>query len=306
MTISFISHHDCELHDMGDFHPESPQRLRAIQDQLISTGLDVALRHFNAPKASREQLQRVHTPDYVESVFRSAPDDGIVWLDPDTGMMPYTLNAALRAAGAAVMATDMVLEGKTDQAFCSVRPPGHHAGPDYAMGFCLFNNVAVGVAHAMAYHWVDRVAIIDFDVHHGNGTEDIFRNDERVLICSSFRHPYYPFTGADTVSSHIVNSTLAGGSDSKAFRAAVSEQWLPALHAFRPQMMYISAGFDAHAADEMGGLMLWEDDYRWVTAELKKIMLQYGNGRIVSMLEGGYDNGALARSVVAHLNAMLD
>ncbi len=306
MTIAFISHHDCELHDMGDLHPDGPWRLRAIQDHLLSTGLDMALKHYNAPKATREQLQRVHTKEYIDKVFRNAPDDGIAWLDPDTGMMPFTLGAALRAAGAAVMAADIVLEGRSDQAFCSVHPPGHHAGPDYAMGFCFFNNVAVGAAHAMAYHWVDRVAIIDFDAHHGNGTEDIFINDDRVLICSSFRHPFYPYTGADTVSPHIVNSPLKGGSDSLVFRDVVTNQWLPALHAFRPQMMFISAGFDAHAADDMGGLMFWEDDYRWVTRELKKIMLQYGNGRIVSVLEGGYDPGALARSVAAHLNALLD
>lgn len=306
MTIAFISHPDCEEHDMGGAYPESPERLRAIQDHLISTGLDIALRHYNAPKATRQQLLRVHDAAYVDSIFERSPKEGSIWLDPDTGMMPKTLGAALHAAGATVLAADLVVGGAAAQAFCSVRPPGHHAEHDRAMGFCLFNNVAVGVAHAMKEHALERVAIVDFDVHHGNGTEDIFRQDDRVLICSSFRHPYYPYTGADTRSTHIVSSPLAGGSDGKVFRQAVTEQWLPALHDFRPQMLFISAGFDAHAADEMGGLMLLESDYNWVTAELKKVMLKYGEGRMVSVLEGGYELGALARSVAAHLNGMLD
>lgn len=306
MTIAFISHPDCEKHDVGDAHPERPARLRAIHDHLISTGLDMALRHYQAPKASREQLLRVHDADYVDSVFEKSPQEGIIWLDPDTGMMPDTLNAALRAAGAAVMAAELVSGTEAHQAFCAVRPPGHHAEHDRAMGFCLFNNLAVGVAHALKALGMERIAIVDFDVHHGNGTEDIFRDEERVLLCSSFRHPYYPFSGADTESNHIINVPLDGGSDGKVFRQVVKEQWLPALHAFKPQMLFISAGFDAHEADDMGGLRLLESDYQWVTAELKKLMLEYGEGRIVSMLEGGYELGSLARSVAAHLNGMLD
>lgn len=307
MTIAFISHHDCEQHDLGPAHPESPRRLRAIQDQLIASGLDLALRHYAAPMATRHQLLRVHDAGYVDSVFGRAPREGVVWLDPDTGMMQGTLHAALHAAGAVVLAVDLVMEGRATQAFCSVRPPGHHAEHNRAMGFCLFNNVAVGVAHAMSEYALERVAIADFDVHHGNGTEDIFRDDDRVLLCSSFRHPYYPFTGGETVSGgHIINTPLAGGSDGAAFRRVVSEQWLPALYDFRPQLLFISAGFDAHAADEMGGLRLKESDYHWVTAELKKVMLAYGEGRMVSVLEGGYELGALARSVAAHLKGMLD
>jgi len=306
MTIAFISHRDCEEHDLGAAHPESPARLRAIQDHLIATGLDMALRHYNAPMATRQQLLRVHDADYIDEVIARAPQEGVVWLDPDTGMMSHTLNAALRAAGAAVLGTDLVMEGKADQVFCSVRPPGHHAERRRAMGFCLFNNVAVGVAHAFEQHGLERIAVVDFDVHHGNGTEDIFRDDDRVLLCSSFRHPYYPFTAADIQSSHILNVPLAGGSDGAVFRAAVEAQWLPALHAFRPQLMFISAGFDAHAADEMGGLRWLESDYQWVTAELKRVMLECGKGRLVSVLEGGYEPGALARSVAAHLNGMLD
>jgi len=306
MTIAFISHPQCEEHDLGGAHPERPERLRAIHDHLIATGLDFALRHYSAPKATREQLLRVHDAEYVDSVFAKAPEEGIVWLDPDTGMMPKTLNAALRAAGAAVLAAELVGGTGAHQAFCAVRPPGHHAEHNRAMGFCLFNNLAVGVAHVLEVLGMERIAIVDFDVHHGNGTEDIFRNDERVLLLSSFRHPYYPFTGDDTESSHIINIPLTGGSDGAAFRKQVEARWLPVLHRFKPQMLFISAGFDAHAADDMGGLRLLESDYLWITAELKKIMLQYGEGRIVSMLEGGYELGSLARSVAAHLNGMLD
>lgn len=306
MTIAFVSHRDCELHDLGPAHPESPQRLRAIEDHLLATGLDLALRHYSAPKATRKQLLQVHDVDYVGSIIERAPQEGVIWLDPDTGMMPMTLNAALHAAGAVVLAVDLVMEGRAAQAFCCVRPPGHHAEHNRAMGFCLFNNVAVGVAHAMSKYRLERVAIVDFDVHHGNGTEDIFRDDRRVLICSSFRHPYYPFTGGETASDHIINVPLAGGSGGTEFRQIVTEHWLPALDEFRPQLLFISAGFDAHAADDMGGLRLTESDYQWVTAELKKVMLVHGEGRMVSVLEGGYELGALARSVAAHLNGMLD
>lgn len=306
MTIAFITHHDCEQHDLGPSHPESPQRLRAINDHLFASGLDLALRHYSAPKATRRQLSRVHDEDYIESIYERAPEEGVVWLDPDTGMMPGTLNAALHAAGAAVLATDLVMGGQANQAFCSVRPPGHHAEHNRAMGFCIFNNVAVGVAHAMSAYFLERVAIADFDVHHCNGTEDIFRNDDRVLLCSSFRHPFSPFSGKETVSGHIINTPLAAGSNSAVFRQAVSEHWLPALKNFRPQLLFISAGFDAHAADEMGGMRLMEADYLWVTSELKKIMLEQSDGRMISVLEGGYELGALARSVAAHLNGMLD
>lgn len=306
MTIAFISHHDCEKHDLGDSHPESPARLRAIQDHLIATGMEFALRHYNAPKVSREQLLRVHDEAYIDKVYASSPEEGIVWLDPDTGMMRHTLRAAERAAGAAVLAAELVSGTDAHQAFCAVRPPGHHAEHDKAMGFCLFNNLAVGVAHALDTLGMQRIAIVDFDVHHGNGTEDIFRDDDRVLLCSSFRHPYYPFSGAESESEHIFNAPLKGGADGTVFRQVVGEQWLPALHQFQPQMLFISAGFDAHVDDEMGGLRLVESDYHWVTAELKKIMLEYGEGRIVSLLEGGYELGALARSVAAHLNGMLD
>ena len=307
MTIAFISHASCEQHDLGDSHPESPRRLQAINDHLLATGLDLALRYYDAPQVGMGQLQRVHDKSYIELVHSKAPTEGTVWLDPDTGMMSKTLPAALHAAGAVVLATELVCEDKADQAFCSIRPPGHHAERDRAMGFCIFNNVAVGVAHAMAEYGLERIAIIDFDVHHGNGTEAIFRDDERVMMCSTFRHPFYPFSGADNPSERMINVPLEAGSKSDVFREAVTAHWLPALRKFRPQLLYISAGFDAHAADDMGGLSLLESDYQWVTVELKQLMLEcHGVARIISVLEGGYETGALARSVAAHLKGMLD
>jgi acetoin utilization deacetylase AcuC-like enzyme len=306
MTLAFISHPDCEKHDVGGTHPEAPARLQAIQNHLLTTGLDNALHHYSAPKADREQLLRVHDTHYIDEIFARSPVEGVVWLDPDTGMMPSTLNAALHAAGAVVLGAELVMEGRSEQAFCCVRPPGHHAERKRAMGFCLFNNVAVGAAHAMEKYGLERIAIVDFDVHHGNGTEDIFRNEERVLFCSSFCHPGYPFSGADTESNHIINVPLAAGSDGKVFRNNVNDKWLPALHLFQPQLMFISAGFDAHTSDVMGGLRLLEEDYKWLTIELKKVMLEYGEGRIVSVLEGGYELTALAHSMAAHLDALLN
>lgn len=305
MPIAYISHHDCALHDMGDGHPECPARLGAINDRLISSGLELALRHFDAPLATRRQLARVHDPDYVAGIFDEAPSQGMVRLDADTVMMPQTLNAALRAAGAGVLAVDLVMSGEVRAAFCGVRPPGHHAERHRAMGFCIFNNVAAAAAHALAEHGLERVAIVDFDVHHGNGTEDIFRSDPRVLFCSTFQHPFYPFSGTDTAAEHVVNLPLQAGSGGEQFRSAVEQRWLPALHAFRPQLLLISAGFDAHAEDEMGNLRLREADYAWVTDQLRDVADEYSGGRIVSLLEGGYALSALGRSVAVHLDALL-
>ena len=305
MTISLISHPDCSLHEMGIHHPESPARLSAIQDQLISSGLDFVLQHHDAPLASREQLCRVHDPEYVEHVFLKAPEEGRVWLDPDTMMNPHSLSAALHAAGAVVLGVDQVMSGQSKAAFCSVRPPGHHAERKGAMGFCIFNNVAVGAAHALQTYQLKRVAIVDFDVHHGNGTEDIFREVADVLFCSTFQHPFYPDTGANTVSEHIVNVPLPAGTDGQVFRAAVETHWLPRLETFQPELILISAGFDAHIEDEMADLRLMEQDFAWVTREIKTIANKYAKGRIVSTLEGGYALPALGRSVAAHLDALL-
>jgi acetoin utilization deacetylase AcuC-like enzyme len=305
MTISIISHPDCALHEMGPHHPESPARLSAIQDRLLSSGLDFVLQHHDAPLASREQLCRVHDAAYVEQIFLKAPQEGRVWLDQDTCMNPCSLSAALRAAGAMVLGVDLVMSGQATAAFCNVRPPGHHAEHDRAMGFCIFNNIAVGAAHALQVHQLKRVAIVDFDVHHGNGTEDIFRNVDDILFCSSFQHPFYPYAGAHVESQHIINVPLPAGTDGQAFRTAVETKWLPALAAFQPELILISAGFDAHVEDEMAGLCLVEEDFAWVTREVKIIADKYAQGRIVSTLEGGYALSALGRSVAAHISALL-
>ena len=306
MAIAFISHPDCALHEMGAGHPECPQRLSAIQDQLLASRMELALRHLEAPLASREQLCLAHDPAYVDRIFRSAPREGYLRLDPDTLMNPHSLAAARRAAGAVILAVDTVMEGGIPQAFCAVRPPGHHAEHDRAMGFCIFNNVAVGAAHALHQHRLQRVAIVDFDVHHGNGTEDIFTEDTRVLFCSSFQHPFYPYSDLETNPAQTVHAPLPAGSGGAAFRRAVEEHWLPRLEAFAPQLLLISAGFDAHAEDEMAGLMLVESDYHWVTRQLLALARRHCEGRMVSTLEGGYALGALGRSVVAHLDALLD
>lgn len=305
MTITILSHPDCALHEMGHSHPESPARLRAIDDQLIASGLGLVLQHQTAPRATREQLCRVHDPAYVEYIFQTSPAEGQAWLDPDTSMNPHSLDAALHAAGAVVRGVDLVMQGDIPTVFCNVRPPGHHACRDHAMGFCIFNNIAVGAAHAMAEYEVERVAIVDFDVHHGNGTEDIFRDRPEVLYCSTFQHPFYPGSGADTASDHIVNVPLSAGTDGAAFAAAVEEHWLPKLDEYKPQLVMISAGFDAHVEDDMAGLRLVEKDYAWVTKEIRKLAEKHAQGRIVSALEGGYALSALGRSVVAHLDALL-
>jgi acetoin utilization deacetylase AcuC-like enzyme len=306
MPIAYITHADCLLHDMGRHHPECPDRLRAVEDQLIASGLSPLLTHHEAPLVTREQLERVHDPEYLDALEEVAPAHGIVHLDPDTAMNPHTLDAAGRAAGAAVLATDLVAGGTVKAAFCAVRPPGHHATRIRAMGFCLYNSIAVAAAHAMAVHGIERAAIVDFDVHHGNGTEDIFSDDPKVLMVGTFQHPFYPYCGADEVAPNMVNVPLRAGSDGKALRAAVEEKWLPALDQFEPEMIFISAGFDAHREDDMASLQFCEDDYAWVTAEMRKVAETHAQGRMVSVLEGGYALSALGRSVVAHLKALAD
>ncbi len=290
---------------MGAHHPECPARLAAINDRLISSGVDGFLRHYEAPLATRAQLARVHDPQYIDWIEAQVPQDGLVWLDGDTAMNPYSVRAALRAAGATVKGVDLVMAGEASAAFCCVRPPGHHAERQRAMGFCIFNNIAVGAAHALAEHGVQRLAIVDFDVHHGNGTEDIFRDEPRVLFCSSFQHPFYPGTGADTVSDHIINIPLPAGAGGLEFREAVRTRWLKRLDAFRPQLVLFSAGFDGHAEDDMAMLNLVEADYAWITHEVRRIAAAHAGGRIVSALEGGYALSALGRSVAIHLQALI-
>lgn len=304
MSIAYITHPDCRLHDMGVHHPECPARLGAIEDQLVASGLGLFLQHVEAPLATRAQLERVHTPAYIAALERIAPEKGLIHLDPDTAMNPHSLKAALRAAGAAVLATEMVLRGEMETAFCSVRPPGHHAEQARAMGFCIFNNVAVAAAHALEAHGLKRVAIVDFDVHHGNGTEQIFRDDPRVMMVSTFQHPFYPYSGVEGRSERMVNVPLAAYSGSAEFRGAVEQYWLPALAAFRPEMLFVSAGFDAHREDDMAMLKLVDADYAWVTERIKEAAGKFAGGRIVSTLEGGYALHALGRCVAAHLKVL--
>ncbi len=304
MQTAYISHPDCLKHEMGPDHPESPARLGAIEDQLIASGLMPCLQQHEAPLATFEQLACVHAPQYIESIQAAAPHHGLIYLDPDTAMNPYTLNAALRAAGAVILATDLVLDGKAENAFCAIRPPGHHAESARAMGFCIFNNVAVGVAHALEKYGLQHIAIADFDVHHGNGTEQIFHGDPRVMLCSTFQHPYYPYRGADSGNAHIINVPLPAGTGGAAFRAAVTKHWLPALERFRPEMIFFSAGFDGHRDDDMAQFNLLEADYTWVTQQVKDIAARHARGRIVSVLEGGYELHALGRSVQAHLKVL--
>lgn len=304
MQTAYISHPDCLKHNMGTGHPESPARLGAIQDQLIASGLLPYLQQHDAPLATVEQLARVHKKQYIEAIHAASPKQGLLQLDPDTAMNPYTWDAARRAAGAAVLATELVMAGKVENAFCAIRPPGHHAESAQAMGFCIFNNVAVGVAHAMAEYGLQRIAIADFDVHHGNGTEEIFHGDARVMLCSTFQHPYYPYRGAGSGNEHIINVPLPAGTDGTAFRAAVSEHWLPALERFQPQMLFVSAGFDGHRDDDMAQFNLVEADYTWVTQQIRNVAEKFCGGRIVSLLEGGYELHALGRSVQAHIRVL--
>ena len=304
MATAFVTHADCLKHEMGAYHPERPERLTAIEDQLIASGLGQHLARYEAPLASDEQLARVHPMEYVRAIRDAAPAEGTVHLDPDTAMNPHSLRAALRAAGAAVLATDLVMRGEADSAFCSVRPPGHHACRARPMGFCIFNNVAVAARHARHAHGVERVAIIDFDVHHGNGTEEIFHDDPHVLMASTFQHPFYPYSGTDDPAPNMVNVPLAAGAGSRQFREAVLESWIPALDGFKPQLVVFSAGFDAHAEDDMAMLRFSDADYAWVTQQVKGVADRHAGGRMVSMLEGGYSLSALGRSVVQHVRVM--
>ncbi|MFN0314160.1 MAG: histone deacetylase family protein [Burkholderiales bacterium] len=304
MGTAFITHPECELHEMGRGHPECPERLGAIRDQLIASGVLAYLTEYEAPLASQAALARVHAPRYIQALEQSVPSQGHVHLDPDTAMNCHSLRAAMRAAGAVELATDLVLSAKAQRAFCAVRPPGHHAERARAMGFCLFNNVAVGAAHALVHHGLARVAVVDFDVHHGNGTENIFQDDARVLMVSTFQHPFYPYSGVEGRSGRMVNIPLPARSDGRQFRAAVEDHWLPALESFAPECLFISAGFDAHREDDMASLGLVEADYAWVTRKLVEVANRHAQGRIVSALEGGYALSALGRSVVAHIKVL--
>jgi acetoin utilization deacetylase AcuC-like enzyme len=301
---AYITHPDCLKHDMGAYHPERPARLSVIEDQLIASGIGQHLVRYDAPLASDEQLARVHPVEYVQAIRDSSPCEGTVHLDPDTAMNAFTMQAALRAAGAGVLAVDLVMKREASTAFCAVRPPGHHACRTRAMGFCIFNNVAIAARHGLAAHGLERIAVIDFDVHHGNGTEDIFQGDERVLMASTFQHPFYPYCGTDNPAPNMVNVPLSAGAGSREFREAVSEAWLPALSEFEPQLIVFSAGFDAHVEDDMAMLRFSDADYGWVTEQVRPIAERYAEGRMVSLLEGGYALSALGRSAVQHIRVL--
>jgi len=310
MTTAYFSHPDCRGHDMGNGHPECPARLDAIEDHLLATGLDVALTRFDVPLADHADLALAHSEGYLvelsEFMRQAAANGEHRALDPDTTVCPATWRAALRAAGAAVAATDAVIDGRAENAFCAIRPPGHHATRSQAMGFCFFNNVAIAARHALDVRGLERVAIIDFDVHHGNGTEDIVAGDERILMASFFQDQLYPYSGGVPLGTNMVNLAIPAYTRGGEIRELIEANWLPRLDAFRPQMVFISAGFDAHREDDLGQLGLVEADYDWITRRLVAVAKRHAGGRIVSCLEGGYALSALARSVAAHLRALAD
>lgn len=307
MTTAIYSHPDCGRHDMGDWHPESPARLVAIADQLIRSHINDLVDHREAPLVQLADLERNHSRNAIAIVRDNVPAPGECYpIDGDTTLNAYSWQAAQRAAGAAVAATDAVIDGEIANAFCAIRPPGHHARPTEPMGFCLFNNVAIAAKHALEARGLERVAIVDFDVHHGNGTAESFAHDPRVLMVSFFQHPFYPYTEPEPITATCVNVPVPAHSRGDVVRELITAHWLPALHAFKPQMIFISAGFDAHREDDVGGMGLVEADYAWITEQMMAVARLYAGGRIVSCLEGGYNLSALGRSVVAHVKALAE
>jgi acetoin utilization deacetylase AcuC-like enzyme len=308
MTTAYFTHPDCRAHDMGAGHPECPGRLDAIEDHLIATGLDIALTRLDPPLARHEDLALAHADGYLnelaEFMQQAAATGRHLALDPDTTVCPATWQAALRAAGAAVAATDAVIDGRAENAFCAIRPPGHHATRSSAMGFCFFNNVAVAARHALNVRGLERVAIIDFDVHHGNGTEDIVAGDDRILMASFFQDQLYPYSGGVPSGTNMVNVPVPAYTRGGEIRDLIEANWMPRLDAFQPQMLFVSAGFDAHREDDLGQLGLVEADYEWITRRIVDVAKRHAKGRIVSCLEGGYALSALARSVAAHLRVL--
>lgn len=311
----YYTHPACRLHEMGEGHPECPQRLDAIEDRLLISGVGDALDRREAPAAPLSDIELVHGRMYVAGLRGLA--DGLrddiaaggprhAQVDPDTAMNIHTWDAALHAAGAAIAATDAVIAGELENAFCAVRPPGHHACRDQAMGFCFINNVALAARYALERHGLQRVAIADFDVHHGNGTEDIVAGDARILMVSFYQHPFYPIGGSRSNAGNLVNLPVPAYTKGPEVRELVEQGWIPRLEEFRPEMIFISAGFDAHREDDMGQMGLVEQDYAWITQRLKDVARRHARGRIVSCLEGGYNLSALGRSVEAHLRVLAD
>lgn len=315
MSTGYFSHDDCRRHEMGEGHPECPERLDAIADHLLATGLLDMLSQPEVPQASLADLELAHSRMHIAAVQglrdrieaeEMAGGPSHFYIDPDTAMNSYSWDAALRAAGAAVAATDAVIDGSLSNAFCSVRPPGHHAMHGKAMGFCLFNNIAVAAKHALERRGLKRVAVVDFDVHHGNGTEDILKDDPRCLMVGIFQHPFYPYSGDAPASAHMLNLPVPAYTKGMAVREMFEQMLLPRLDAFAPEMIFISAGFDAHRDDELGQLGLVEADYEWLTLQICKIAQRHSQGRVVSCLEGGYNLGALARSVHTHVRVLAE
>ena len=311
----YFTHGSCRLHEMGPGHPECPQRLDAIDDRLLVTGVLDALERREAPEASLYDLELAHDRMHIAALRgldaelkdrMAAGGSCYAHIDPDTALNRHTWDAALHAAGAALAATDAVIGGDMRNAFCAVRPPGHHACRDHAMGFCFFNNVAVAARYALERHGLKRVAIVDFDVHHGNGTEDILAGDPRVLMVGIFQHPFYPYTGEPPAADNMVNVPVPAYTRGMDVRELVEMVWIPRLEQFRPQMIFVSAGFDAHREDGLGQLGLNENDFAWITGRIKDIADRHAQGRIVSSLEGGYNLDALGRSVEAHVRVLAD
>lgn len=299
-----ISHPDTMLHVMDGQHPESPARITAIQSAIQASPLRHQLDFYQAPVATKQQITQVHDNTYVDYIYGIAPSAGLVKLDADTAMGPASLEAVLRASGAAIMATDLVMQQKAKNAFCCTRPPGHHAGKRNSAGFCIFNHIAVAAMHALTHYGLQRIAIIDFDVHHGDGTEDIFKHNPAVMLCSTFQHPFYPHKGADSRTNRMINVPLPAQADSQAFRAAVTREFTPAIEAFKPEILFVSAGFDAHREDPLANLALETDDYSWITRYIVALSEKFCKGRIVSCLEGGYHLQYLSESVLAHIKTL--
>ncbi|MEP1213417.1 MAG: histone deacetylase family protein [Marinobacter sp.] len=304
MTTGFFSHDDCMKHNMGAEHPESPERLAAIISYLADSGLEQELDWVRPDEATRDQLLTVHPERYLHQLDLMQPTRGRVFTDPDTAMMPDTLRAARLAAGASIEAVDMVLSSQLTNAFVCARPPGHHAERSKSMGFCFYNNIALAAMRALTFHHLERVAIIDFDVHQGNGTVDIVGGDERILMCSSFQHPFYPHSHVHRQAENIINTPIQAGTSADEYRKTVEAAWVKRLQDFRPQLVLISAGFDGHRLDPMAELNLEVDDYRWLTEMITSIAADSANDRVISTLEGGYHLRALAESVNAHLEVL--
>ena len=305
MTTAYISHPDFMKHEMGRHHPECPERIQALEDQLIQSRLDGHLKRIDPPLATEADITRVHSEAHLVFIKSKAPTSGYAMIDGDTIMNSSTWNVSLRAAGAAIAAVDAVMKGEVNNAFCAVRPPGHHAEPHRSMGFCVFNTIAIATRYAIEQYDLDRVAVIDFDVHHGNGTEAAFIDDPHVLMCSFFQHPFYPYSGLEG-GDNMVNIPLPASTSGKLVREMISKIWIPRLQEFKPQLIMISAGFDAHREDDLGQMGLVEDDYVWITQQLMNVANQSCDGKIVSCLEGGYNLSALGRSVAAHLKTLAE